>query len=259
MRRPCFRLCVGLGVCARGGGGGLPVLNCISSPPCIPSFVQTLTMALCSREDNFDRLLLSDPGNLAVVLANPKTEEFQIGRTSVIPGLLKSLASNRAASTKDGLKLFEITDVMLLDAKSDVGARNERRLAALYTGPTAGFEVIHGLVNRIMLLLEVPPRPFAWEAPPAAKGGSGGGSDAAASTKDARLGTFGRGGLRYFIEHDASVPSYFPGRGARVVLEHDSGRTLTVGHLGVLHPKVLANFELVSPVSVVEISLHPLL
>ena len=158
---------------------------------------------------------------------------------SVIPGLLKSLHSNRATSMRDGMKLFEITDVMLLDASTDVGARNERRLAALYTGPTAGFEIIHGLVNRLMLLLEIPPRPFAWES--------------------GAVAVFGRGNFHYHIEHDASVASYFPGRGARVVLTHESGRTLTVGTLGVLHPRVLGNFELPLPVSVVELCIEPFL
>jgi len=79
---------------------------------------------------------------------HPRSEEFQIGRTSVVPGLLKTLASNRAVSVRDGLRLFEVTDVMLQDAGSDVGARNERRVAALFTGPTAGFEVVHGIVDR---------------------------------------------------------------------------------------------------------------
>lgn len=158
---------------------------------------------------------------------------------AVIPGLLKSLNANRSASMKDGLRLFEVTDVLLLDPATDVGARNERRLAALYTGPTAGFEVVHGLVNRLMLLLEVPPRPFAYEA---------GAPD-----------VYGRGGLRYHIEHDASVPSYFPGRGARVVITHESGRSFSAGTLGVLHPDVLRNFDLPLPVSVVELCLEPFL
>lgn len=161
---------------------------------------------------------------------------------AVIPGLLKSLHANRAASMRDGMRLFEVTDVLLLDPATDVGARNERRLAALYTGPSAGFEVIHGLVNRLMLLLEVPPRPFSWE--------TAAGPAAAA---------YGRGGFRYHIEHDASVPSYFPGRGARVVVTHESGRTLAVGTLGVLHPRVLAHFDLPLPVSVVELCIEPFL
>lgn len=37
----------------------------------------------------------------------------------------------------------------------EVGARNERRICAVNCNKTAGFEVVHGLLDRIMLLLEV--------------------------------------------------------------------------------------------------------
>lgn len=211
---------------------------------------ECLTFALVSRDDNFARMLLEDDGKTAVVLANPQTEEFQLGRTALVPGLLKSLASNRAVSLRDGLKLFEVSDVMLLDATTDTGARNERHLAALYTGPTAGFEVIHGLVDRVMMLLEVPHRPFAWESSSSSSSGSAGAEGA----------SYGRGGLRYHVEPETTVPSYFPGRGARVVVERrgDNGDVTRVvaGSFGVLHPKVLSNFELGFPVSVVELNIE---
>ena len=38
----------------------------------------------------------------------------------------------------------------------DVGARNQRRLCAIHYGKTSGFEIIHGLLDRVMQLLEVP-------------------------------------------------------------------------------------------------------
>jgi phenylalanyl-tRNA synthetase beta chain len=188
----------------------------------------------------------------------------------MVPGILKALQSNRSSRMAEGVKLFEVSDVMLLDPSSDVGARNERRLAALYTGPTAGFEVIHGLVDRIMQLLEVPVRPFKWQQP-----ASGGAAAAPASGASAAVpaatcaappaaaaaaGSFGRGGKRYYIEPAPEVASYFPGRGARVVLESaDGGHKVVLGTFGVLHPKVLANFELVYPVSVVELNIEPFL
>lgn len=56
---------------------------------------------------------------------------------------------------KDGVRLFEISDVVLRDDSCDTGARNCRRLVATYMGPTAGFEIIHGLVDRIMSLVQV--------------------------------------------------------------------------------------------------------
>ena len=37
-----------------------------------------------------------------------------------------------------------------------MGARNNRRLCAVYYNKSPGFEVIHGLLDRVMQLLEVP-------------------------------------------------------------------------------------------------------
>jgi phenylalanyl-tRNA synthetase beta chain len=53
-------------------------------------------------------------------------------------------------------KLFEVSDVILRDDTAEVGARNSRYLCAVYANKSAGFEIIHGLVDRILLLLEAP-------------------------------------------------------------------------------------------------------
>ena len=159
---------------------------------------------------------------------------------------------------RDGLKLFEVSDVMLLDASTDTGARNERRAAALYCGPTAGFEVIHGLLDRIMLVLEIPVRPYAWATAAAVADGGLGTEKAAAAAAP----LFGRGGFRYVVETEGSLPYFFPGRGARIVLESEAAagevkltRTV-VGTFGVLHPRVLVNYELQYPVSILELNIE---
>ena len=41
----------------------------------------------------------------------------------------------------------------------EVGARNERRICAVNCNKNAGFEVVHGLLDKIMMLLEVPWNP----------------------------------------------------------------------------------------------------
>jgi phenylalanyl-tRNA synthetase beta chain len=208
-------------------------------------YYEALTFALVSREENFAALRLADDG-AAVELANPKTEDFQVGRTRLLPGLLKSLAANRArVSFADGAKLFEISDVILRDAAQPVGARNERRLAALYSGTAAGFEVVHGLADRVMQLLEVPVKPYSWAAAAQAK-------PAGAAAPAA----FGRAGTRYTLEHEPALPMYFAGRAARVVLETADGARAAIGTLGVLHPDVLKNFGLDHPCSVLEICIE---
>jgi phenylalanyl-tRNA synthetase beta chain len=54
------------------------------------------------------------------------------------------------------LKLFEISDVVFKDESCDVGARNQRRLCAVYCDTASGFELVHGLLDRTMQLLDVP-------------------------------------------------------------------------------------------------------
>ncbi len=54
------------------------------------------------------------------------------------------------------MKLFEASDVILLDAAAETGARNERRLVAVACAKEGSFEVIHGLLNRVMDVLGVP-------------------------------------------------------------------------------------------------------
>jgi phenylalanyl-tRNA synthetase beta chain len=52
----------------------------------------------------------------AVHIANPKTLEFQVARTSLLPGLLKTIAANRNMPLP--IKVFEVSDVILKDQSS---------------------------------------------------------------------------------------------------------------------------------------------
>lgn len=54
------------------------------------------------------------------------------------------------------LKLFEIQDVVVADTNTEVGARNERRIGAINCSKSARFEIVHGLLDRVMQVLEVP-------------------------------------------------------------------------------------------------------
>lgn len=86
---------------------------------------------------------------MAVVLANPRTIEFQIARTTLLVGLLKTIFHNKQASLP--LKLFEVSDVVFRSSSKDVGATNKRNLAAIYCNKdSSGFEYIHGLLDRVM-------------------------------------------------------------------------------------------------------------
>ncbi|XP_043286852.1 phenylalanine--tRNA ligase beta subunit [Venturia canescens] len=184
-------------------------------------FTEALTFSLCSREDVSEKLGHDFATVPAVTISNPKTLEFQVARTCLLPGLLKTLAANKKMPLP--LRLFEVSDVVLLDPDSECGARNERRLGAIYCNKSAGFQVIHGLLDRVMQMLQVP-----WS-----------------SSKDG-----GEENLGYYLEADED-PTYFPQRCARIMVDGQP-----IGKMGVLHPDVLSKFDLGLPCSAMEINLE---
>ncbi|XP_063771978.1 phenylalanine--tRNA ligase beta subunit [Pseudophryne corroboree] len=180
-------------------------------------FTEALTFALCSIDDIADKLGVPVSSTNAAHIANPKTAEFQVARTTLLPGLLKTIAANRKMPLP--IKLFEISDVVTKDPSRDVGARNHRHLCAVYYNKNPGFEVIHGLLDRIMQLLDVCP-----------------------------------GGERGYQIKAASDPAFFPGRCAEILADAKS-----IGKLGVLHPDVITKFDLTMPCSALEINVEPFL
>jgi len=215
-------------------------------------WVEVLPLILCSHEENFAWLNSADDGQTAVKIANPKTLEFQVVRTSLLPGLLKTIRENRSHALP--LRIFETSDVVFKDTKRERQARNVRHAAAVWCNKTAGFEIVHGLLDRAMAMLEVPHIPGGAGASP----------------------TWG-----YYIK-ERDDPTFFPGRAATIYYrprpaqapESTSQKTdLTtrreagtgtafgadaeIGRLGILHPSVLEKFEIGYPSSALEFSLEP--
>jgi phenylalanyl-tRNA synthetase beta chain len=58
-------------------------------------YIETLTCALCSIKENYTFLRYEPNLDECVQLSNPKTLEYEQVRTSMIPGLLKTLQSNQ--------------------------------------------------------------------------------------------------------------------------------------------------------------------
>lgn len=115
---------------------------------------EALTFTLCSRDDVGAKMNKNIEEIPAVHIGNPKTAEFQIARTTLLPGLLKTLAANKKLPLP--MKLFEVSDVVVRDSEAEVGARNERHVCAVNCNKNAGFEVVHGILDRLMQALGVP-------------------------------------------------------------------------------------------------------
>lgn len=115
-------------------------------------WTEVLPLILCSHDENFAWLNRKDDGNTAVKLANPKSLEFQVVRTSLLPGLLKTVRENKHHTVP--MKVFEVSDVAFKDLALERKSRNERHFAAAWYGRTSGFEIVHGLLDRVMSMLK---------------------------------------------------------------------------------------------------------
>ncbi|XP_047147125.1 phenylalanine--tRNA ligase beta subunit, cytoplasmic [Vigna umbellata] len=183
-------------------------------------FTEVLTFILCSKKENFAMLNRKDDKSRAVIIGNPRSSDFEAVRTSLMPGILKTVAHNK--DHPKPIKIFEVGDVALLDDTRDVGAKNLRQLAALYCGANAGFEIIHGLVDRVMEKNGVP------FVSPGDK-------------------------LGYYIER-SDEPEFLAGRQARIIYKGKHA-----GTFGIVHPEVLNNFDIPDPCSFVELNIESFL
>jgi phenylalanyl-tRNA synthetase beta chain len=111
----------------------------------LAGWTEVMSLILCSHDENYKFLRRKDD-KTAVVLANPKTFEYQVVRTTLLPGILKTLRENKAMGLPIGI--FEVSDVVLQDESLERKARNERRWAGIWINKTAGFEIVHGLLDR---------------------------------------------------------------------------------------------------------------
>ncbi|KAK2869676.1 hypothetical protein FQN49_003122 [Arthroderma sp. PD_2] len=192
-------------------------------------WTEVLTFVLGSHDENFAWVNRKDDGNTAVKLANPKTVEFQVVRTSLLPGLLKTIRENKNHSVP--IKIFEVSDVGFKDLSLERKSRNERHFAAAWYGKTSGFEIVHGLLDRVMMMMR-----------------------SAFIVGEEGLDNPDVKGSHYWIE-ELDDPTYFPGHAASIHLRI-GGKERIIGSFGILHPTVLEKFELKYPVSALEIDIE---
>ena len=180
-------------------------------------YSEILTTSLCSRDET-SRMLRRKEDNSAVQIANPKTHDYQICRTSLLPGTLRFLMHNLHHALP--IQLFEVTDVVLKDVTARTGARNKRHVAALCcTADRSAFHCLRGVLEHIMEKLEVP---------------------------------------KLNVVKSDDQDFFLPGRGADIVINTRKDSSMqNIGCIGVLHPEVLSNFDISYPVTYMEFTIEP--
>lgn len=205
-------------------------------------FTECLNWALLSRKENFAQMRREEkleelwrpvarpheyfPSAMAVELSNSKTKDFQIVRTSVLPGVLKTLSNSK--HNPPPIRLFELGDILVQEPTKETGSRNVRRICAVNANTKSQFHFLHGILDQIMYTLKCEP---AHEV-----------------TENSRR--------RPFRLVPSDDPSFFPGMQAHIVVEDT-----VIGVIGELHPEVLGSsgFDVNLPTSAFELNLEPFL
>ena len=181
-------------------------------------YVEFLTMALLSHKDMFTNLLEDKKDDKTVQILYSKSKEFEYIRSSLIPGILKSIEGNKA--TQLPFKIFEISDIVETNKENEVGAVNRRQLCFAYTNTVSALEIIQGMVDLLMKKI---------------------GLSFNEKNKD----------KSYTIKKSENK-IFFEDRQAEIFILDD----IKVGIYGIVHPKVIKNFGIKNPVTLCEIDLQ---
>ena len=181
-------------------------------------YVEFLTMALLSHKDMFTNLLHEEKDDKTAQILYSKSKEFEYIRSSLIPGILKSIEGNKANQLP--FKIFEISDVVICEENNEVGAVNRRRLCFAYTNTTSAMEVVQGMVDLLM-------------------------------KKVGLIFNCDNKEKNYTIKKSDNE-IFFNDRQAEIFILDD----IKVGIYGIIHPKVIKNFGIKNPVTLCEMDLQ---
>ena len=181
-------------------------------------YVEFLTMALLSHKDMFTNLLSEKRDDKTVQILYSKSKEFEYIRSSLIPGILKSIEGNKANQLP--FKIFEISDVVEINQETEVGAVNRRKLCFAYTNTVSAMEIVQGMVDLLM--------------------------------KKIGLGFNSKNMEKKYYIKKSENKIFFEDRQAEIYILND----IKVGIYGIVHPKVIKNFGIKNPVTLCEIDLQ---
>jgi phenylalanyl-tRNA synthetase beta chain len=209
--------------------------------------VEVLSWPFTSVAD-FDRLQLpaDDPRRLAVRLANPLSDDEPLMRTTLLPGMLRTLARNLGRGFTDVL-LYEFGLVF----RPRPGAAPTAPILRVDRGPA-----VHELAELEAALPDQPLRAavvLAGNADPAGYWGPGRAAGWQDAIEAARV-VLRASRVPFDIRADQHEP-WHPGRCAAIFVENAQGHEWLAGHAGELHPRVVAAFGLPARTSAMEVDM----
>jgi phenylalanyl-tRNA synthetase beta chain len=210
-------------------------------------FVEVLSTPFTSAGD-FDKLQLpaDDPRRRAVRLANPLSDDEPLMRTTLLPGLLRTLLRNIGRGFSD-VALFE------------TGLVFRPRLDSAPTAPILRVDrgpAVHELARLEAALPDQPLRiaavctgtielPGSWGS-----GRAAGWQDAIEAARDVLRASR----VQFDVRADQHEP-WHPGRCAAIFVQTENGQEWLAGHAGELHPRVVAAFGLPARTAAMELDM----
>ena len=184
-------------------------------------YVEFLNMALLSKKDMFNNLLEENEDEKTAKISYSKTKEFEYIRNSLIPGILKSIEANKAQQLP--YKIFELADCVEINDDNEVGAMNKRKLCFAYSNNTSGLEIIQGMVDKLMKKID--------------------------------LNFNDKNEKKTYCIKPSNNKIFFEDRQAEIFILDGK----KIGIYGIVHPKVLKNFGIKTPVSLCEIDIQDIM
>jgi phenylalanyl-tRNA synthetase beta chain len=231
----------------RGLTGRQRLERTISRTLAYHGFVEVLSSPFTSAAD-FDKLQLpaDDARRQAVRLTNPISEDEPLMRTTLLPGMLRTLARNLGLGFSD-VALYEFGRVF--SPRPD--AAPTAPILRVDRGPA-----VHELAQLEAALPDQPLRvgavltgdielPGYW-----GKGRPGGWQDAIEAARD----VLRAGRLRFDVRADQHEP-WHPGRCAAIFVQTEQGHEWLAGYAGELHPRVIATFGLPARTAAMELDM----
>jgi phenylalanyl-tRNA synthetase beta chain len=112
-------------------------------------FVEALNFVLANEVDHYQKMRRKPEG--LVTLANPVSTEYSIIRNDLLPCLMKNLADSKHYTFPQ--RMFEVSDVIQLNAKSETYTERRIHVAAVSSHPTANFTEIKSVLESLLMNL----------------------------------------------------------------------------------------------------------
>jgi phenylalanyl-tRNA synthetase beta chain len=112
---------------------------------------EVITFMLTNKENSYKKMMMK-PKNF-IQMANPKTEDYSIIRSWLLPSLMDVLWRNRHREYPQNI--FELGDVIELDDSTDTGAKTKKMLSIILCHSKASFSEIKSVVENILSNLKI--------------------------------------------------------------------------------------------------------